>query len=89
MTLTAILIWIIVGLIAGALAKSVVPGEGPGGILGDIIIGVIGAFIGGWLFSNVFHIHWTGFIGWIIEALIGAIVLLLIIRLISGRRTVA
>jgi len=83
-----ILSWIIVGLIAGFLAKYVVPGEGPGGILGDIVIGIIGAFIGGWVFTNIFHQPgMEGFGIWsILVAFVGAVILLFIIRAVTGKR---
>ncbi|GAC1491325.1 MAG: GlsB/YeaQ/YmgE family stress response membrane protein [Vulcanimicrobiaceae bacterium] len=83
-----ILGWIIVGLIAGALAKMVVPGEGPGGVVGDIIVGIVGAFLGGWIFNLFGHTGFNGFnIYSIIVAFIGAVVLLFIIRALTGRRS--
>jgi len=83
-----IITWLVVGLIAGILAKWVVPGEGPGGILGDIIVGIIGAFIGGWVFNAFGHTGVTGLNPWsIIVAFVGAVILLFILRAISGRRT--
>jgi uncharacterized membrane protein YeaQ/YmgE (transglycosylase-associated protein family) len=79
--------YIVVGIIAGFLAKLVVKGEGPGGILGDMIIGIIGAVLGGWLFNMFGHAGATGInIPSIIVAFIGAIILLLILRLIGGGR---
>ena len=82
-----ILAWIVVGIIAGWLAKMVVPGEGPGGVLGDLVVGVVGAMIGGWLWNYFGHVGATGInIPSIIVAFVGGIVLLLIVRLISGRR---
>ena len=85
----SILGWIIVGLIAGALAKMVVPGEGPGGVIGDIIVGIVGAFVGGWLFNFFGHTGVTGFnIGSIVVAFVGAVVLLAVLRAVSGRRRV-
>jgi uncharacterized membrane protein YeaQ/YmgE (transglycosylase-associated protein family) len=82
-----IISWLIVGLIAGFLAKYVVPGEGPGGVLGDIIIGIIGAFIGGFVFNAFGHTGTTGLNVWsIIVAFVGAVILLFILRAISGRR---
>ncbi|HEX3551168.1 MAG TPA: GlsB/YeaQ/YmgE family stress response membrane protein [Candidatus Elarobacter sp.] len=82
-----LLAWLVVGLIAGLLAKSVVPGEGPGGIIGDIIIGIIGAFIGGWVFNAFGHAGATGLNLWsIIVAFVGAVILLFILRAVSGRR---
>ncbi len=83
-----ILLWIIFGLIVGVVAKWIVPGEGPGGILGDIIIGIVGAFIGGWIYRMLGHAGVTGFNFWsAVCAVIGAVVLLLIIRAVTGRRT--
>ncbi|MBV8748166.1 MAG: GlsB/YeaQ/YmgE family stress response membrane protein [Candidatus Eremiobacteraeota bacterium] len=83
-----LLSWLIVGLVAGFLAKYVVPGEGPGGILGDLIIGIIGAFIGGWVFNAFGHTGTTGLNLWsILVAFVGAVILLFILRAITGRRT--
>ncbi|HET9343805.1 MAG TPA: GlsB/YeaQ/YmgE family stress response membrane protein [Candidatus Eremiobacteraceae bacterium] len=85
-----ILAWIIVGIVAGFLAKAVVPGEGPGGVLGDLIVGVVGAIIGGWLFNMFGHIGATGLNLWsILVAFIGGVVLLWIVRALSGGRAVA
>jgi uncharacterized membrane protein YeaQ/YmgE (transglycosylase-associated protein family) len=83
-----IIYFLIVGLIAGFLAKYVVPGEGPGGIIGDIVIGIIGAFIGGWVFTNIFHQPgMEGFSLWsVLVAFVGAVILLFIIRALTGRR---
>lgn len=82
-----IIAWIVVGIIAGWLARMVVPGEGPGGIIGDLIIGVIGALIGGWVFRAFGHTGVTGFNVWsILVAFVGGVVLLLIIRAITGTR---
>jgi uncharacterized membrane protein YeaQ/YmgE (transglycosylase-associated protein family) len=76
-----ILTWLIVGLVAGVLASMVVGGGF--GILGDIVVGIIGAFVGGWLFRQMgWHTPFGGLVGTIFVALIGAIVLLLILRLI-------
>ncbi|MBV8722704.1 MAG: GlsB/YeaQ/YmgE family stress response membrane protein [Candidatus Eremiobacteraeota bacterium] len=81
-----ILAWILFGLIVGLVARWVVPGEGPGGIIGDIIVGVLGAFVGGWLYSLFGHTGVTGFnLPRMLCALIGAVVLLWIIRAVRGR----
>ncbi len=85
-----ILLWIIFGIIVGAIARWIVPGEGPGGVLGDLIVGIIGAVLGGWLYGMFGHVGVTGFnIGSFICAVIGAVVLLWIVRAVAGRRTVA
>ncbi len=84
----SIIIILLVGLIAGWLAAKIVQGAGLG-IIGDIIVGIIGACIGRWLFIhfrilNQLNIHIGGgaFVRDIITATIGAVVLLLLIRLI-------
>jgi uncharacterized membrane protein YeaQ/YmgE (transglycosylase-associated protein family) len=83
----SILAYIIVGIIAGFLAKTIIRGEGPGGIVGDLIIGVVGAWIGGWVYNYFGHVGATGVnIPSIICALIGALVLLAIMRLFTGKR---
>ncbi len=85
-----LLSWIIVGLIAGWLAGLVVKGGGYG-VIGDIILGIIGALIGGFLAANLLGmadavngINITS----IVVAAIGAIILVLIVRAVSGRRAV-
>ena len=79
--------WIIVGLIAGWAAGKVSRGHGFG-LIGDLVVGLIGALIGG-LVAGVFIPGSVGFFGSIIVAFLGAILLLALIRLLSGgRRTV-
>jgi uncharacterized membrane protein YeaQ/YmgE (transglycosylase-associated protein family) len=85
MTLETILIWAVVGLIAGWLASAVVGGGQ--GLVGDIVVGVVGAFLGGWLFSALgARAPFGGLAGTIFVAFIGAVVLLLLLRLIRGTR---
>src|SRR5579862_8745128 len=84
-----ILIWCLVGLVAGFFASHIAFGHGLG-LLGDIVIGIIGAFIGGFLLLGVFHVS-VGVAGHpiiteMIMAFIGAVILLLIVRLFSGGR---
>jgi uncharacterized membrane protein YeaQ/YmgE (transglycosylase-associated protein family) len=79
----SLIVVLFVGLVAGWLASKIVDGTGLG-IIADIIIGVIGAYIGRWMFSY-FHIR-VGVNFWvdaILTATAGAIVLLLVIRLIK------
>jgi len=71
---------IIVGLIAGALAKLIMPGRDPGGIIVTILLGIAGSLVGGFLFGGADNR--VGIIG----SVVGALVLLLIYRLIVGRR---
>ncbi|HEY6173129.1 MAG TPA: GlsB/YeaQ/YmgE family stress response membrane protein [Kofleriaceae bacterium] len=82
-----LLTWIIVGLIAGVLASLIVGSAG--GILIDIVVGVVGAFIGGWLFQSAgWHAPFAGLAGTIFIAFIGAVILLVVLHLIRGARTV-
>ena len=81
MTLEVILIWLLVGAIAGWLAGLIVRGGGFG-LFGDILVGIVGAFIGGWLLPKLGVVLGVGIVSTIATAVIGAVVLLLIIRLI-------
>ena len=84
----SILTWLIVGLVAGVLASMVMGGTGYG-LVGDIIIGIVGAFVGGWLFSALgVGSPLGGLAGTIFVAFIGAVVLLFLLRMVRGRRTV-
>ena len=68
------------GILAGFIASKIVNKSGKG-ILLDLVIGIIGAVIGGWLFG-VLGIAIGGWIGSLVTATVGAIVLLLIVRLL-------
>ena len=81
MTAEMLLVWIVVGLVAGVLASLVV-GSGFG-LIGDIVIGVVGAFIGGLLFCAAgWSAPFGGLAGTIFVAFIGAVILLLLLRLL-------
>lgn len=84
--LWAIIVWIIFGLVVGVVASWIVPGAAPGGILGDIVVGIVGALIGGFIYRHFGHGALTPLWSFI-YAVIGAVVLLLILRALSGRRT--
>jgi uncharacterized membrane protein YeaQ/YmgE (transglycosylase-associated protein family) len=79
-----ILGWIIIGGLAGALAGRVVQGSGFG-IVGDIVVGIVGALLGG-LLAGLVQSETVGVIGSFILAFLGAIVLLWLLRLLSGNR---
>jgi len=84
----SILSWIVVGLIAGWLAGVVMKGGGFG-LIGDIIIGVIGGVLGGFIASYFFDVGdpMSGInLTSILIAFIGAVLLLLILRVLGGRR---
>jgi uncharacterized membrane protein YeaQ/YmgE (transglycosylase-associated protein family) len=78
----SLIVILVVGLIAGWLAGKIVWGTGLG-IIGDIVVGVIGAFIGRWLFTYFhFRVGVNFWIDAILTATLGAVVLLVVIRLI-------
>jgi uncharacterized membrane protein YeaQ/YmgE (transglycosylase-associated protein family) len=89
---TFIIVLLIVGLISGAIARLLMPGRDPIGIVGTIVLGIVGSFVGGFLWNlveyhtaNVHSFHLVGIIG----SIIGAWVLLLLLRLLHlepGRR---
>jgi uncharacterized membrane protein YeaQ/YmgE (transglycosylase-associated protein family) len=80
-----VLVVIFVGLIAGFLASRVVMGKGRGWFV-DIVIGILGAFIGRWLAGLLNISIGLGIIGDIVIAFVGAVILLLIWRILFGRR---
>lgn len=79
MSLEQLVVWIIVGGIAGILADAFIKGIRVD-LIGAIIVGVLGAFIGGWLFDVLGIQVGAGFLSDVVTALIGAIVLLLLLR---------
>jgi uncharacterized membrane protein YeaQ/YmgE (transglycosylase-associated protein family) len=82
-----ILSWIVFGLIAGAIAKLVTPGRDPGGCIITIVIGIVGALLGGWIATVLGFGGLSGFdLRSLVIAILGAILLLVLWRLVSGRR---
>jgi uncharacterized membrane protein YeaQ/YmgE (transglycosylase-associated protein family) len=75
--------WILAGLIAGALAGRISRGRGYG-CLGDIVVGLVGALIGGWVVGAFFQgdkvLH---FLGTTLVALVGALILIFVLRIIG------
>jgi uncharacterized membrane protein YeaQ/YmgE (transglycosylase-associated protein family) len=86
----AFILWlVIIGLVAGALARLLVPGRDPMSIGATILLGIVGSFVGGFL-GDVFlrndgedidGLNAAGLVG----SIIGAVVVLLIYRAVSGR----
>ncbi len=78
---------IVVGLVAGWLTGKIMRGKGYG-LVGDLILGVIGGFVGGWLSSSLLGQNMMTGINpiSIIVAVIGAIVVVAVARLLTGRR---
>ena len=80
-----ILVILLIGLVAGWLAGKIVRGTGFG-LIGDILVGVAGALVANLLLPKLGILIGTGVIREIINATIGAVILLLVVRLVRGRR---
>ena len=82
-----IIAWIVVGAIAGFITNMIMGGKE--GVIGTILLGIIGAVVGGFLAGSVLHVaDVTGLnIESIVVAVIGAVIVVLIYRAVSGRRT--
>ena len=89
-----ILAWIILGLIAGLIAKAIMPGKDPGGAIITTILGIVGAIIGGFIARGLGYgrtvdstgqLSEPGFLMSLFLAVLGAIILLAIYRVIKGR----
>ena len=81
MSLESLIVWVIVGGIAGTIADWLVSGVNMG-CLGTVVIGIIGAFVGAWLLRLLGVSIGSGLVNDIITASIGAIVLLLGLRVL-------
>ena len=77
-----ILIMLVIGAVAGWLAGIVYSGAGFG-LVGNIIVGILGAIIAGALLPG--FLHFSGILGQIISAAIGAIILLVLVSFVSRR----
>ncbi len=76
---------IVIGFFAGLIAKFLMPGRDPGGFIITIILGIVGAFVATWIGQTIGWYHdgeAAGFIG----AVVGSIIILVIYRMIAGRR---
>lgn len=82
-----ILGWIIIGGLAGAIAKFLMPGKDPGGCIITILLGIAGALLAGFLGRSVGWYEPNEGAGFL-AAIVGAFVILLIYRLVLGRRRV-
>jgi uncharacterized membrane protein YeaQ/YmgE (transglycosylase-associated protein family) len=86
-----IIAFIILGLIAGVIAKALMPGDDPGGLIITTIIGVVGAILGGFLAGALFDAdpmdEFFDISSWL-TAIVGALLLLVIYRMVVGRRPV-
>lgn len=80
----SIIFWIIVGIIAGWIAEKIM-GRNDSLIM-NLVIGVVGAIVGGWIIGGLFGLNTEGgWIGSILVAVVGAVILLAVVNLIRGR----
>jgi uncharacterized membrane protein YeaQ/YmgE (transglycosylase-associated protein family) len=84
--MTAILWTLVIGLVVGAIAKLLMPGKDPGGCIITILLGIAGAFVAGYL-GRVLGWYEPGQPAGFIASIIGAMLLLLIYRLVAGKRS--
>jgi uncharacterized membrane protein YeaQ/YmgE (transglycosylase-associated protein family) len=77
--------WILIGALAGVIAKAIMPGRDPGGCIVTILLGIGGALLAGWL-GNMLGWYRQGQGAGFIAAILGAIIILFIWRLIARRR---
>ena len=77
---------LIIGLAIGAVAKLLMPGKDPGGCIITILLGIAGAFVAGYI-GRVVGWYQPGQPAGFIASVIGAMILLLLYRMIAGRRT--
>lgn len=78
----SLLVFIIIGILAGWVASLLARGGGMG-IIGDFVVGVAGSIIGGYILDwfGIYRGH--GFWGSVLTAIIGAVVLLFVIKLVK------
>lgn len=83
MTLTGIIVTCLIGLVVGAIAKLLMPGRDPGGCIITMLLGIAGAWLGTLIGQAIFGPNYVA--GWIMSV-IAAMLLLLVYRIIFGRR---
>ena len=76
---------LVIGLVIGVIAKLLMPGKDPGGCIITMLLGIAGAFVAGYL-GRAMGWYLPGQPAGFIASVIGAMLLLLIYRLIAGRR---
>jgi uncharacterized membrane protein YeaQ/YmgE (transglycosylase-associated protein family) len=80
----SLIIWLLIGGIAGWLASLIVKGHGLG-LVGDIVVGIVGAVVAGWLLPLIGFVFVGGVLAAIINAVIGAVLLLVVVRFVRQK----
>jgi uncharacterized membrane protein YeaQ/YmgE (transglycosylase-associated protein family) len=81
-----ILLWLISGIIAGWLTGMLMKGGGFG-VIGDLVVGLLGGLIGGFL-AGLLGIQPANWVGQILIAVLGGVVLVALLRMVPARSTV-
>ena len=90
--MVSLIIWLVLGFLAGYIAKLIMPGPDGGGIILTTILGIVGAVVGGYIGSLVGYPMASNFnniggsVPSFISSIIGAVIVLAIFRLASGKR---
>lgn len=86
--IVSLILWIVIGFVAGYLAKLIMPGPDGGGFILTTILGIVGALVGGWVGRALFETsagdNAFSLMG-LVFAVLGAIIVLAIYRLATGR----
>jgi uncharacterized membrane protein YeaQ/YmgE (transglycosylase-associated protein family) len=77
--------WIVFGVVVGAIAKLLMPGKDPGGFIVTMLLGIVGAVVGGWL-GRATGMYGPNEPAGFLMALVGAVVVLAVYRMMVGRR---
>lgn len=80
-----VIVWLIVGLVAGAIASAIVPGRTPGGTIGAIVVGILGGLVGGWVLDALDVSNNLSWIGSLLVAIVGAVIILYVVRTTQDR----
>jgi len=83
-----IVLWILFGALAGWVASMIMKTDAQMGAVANIVVGIVGAFIGGFLVRTLFGANVEGFnFMSLLVAILGAVILLAIVKAVTGRRT--
>ena len=79
------LYFVLFGLIVGAIARFLVPGRDPAGFIVTALLGMVGSLVGGFLWHSFGYGYGPRSAGWI-ASIVGAMLVLLVYRMVAGRR---
>jgi uncharacterized membrane protein YeaQ/YmgE (transglycosylase-associated protein family) len=82
-TIAALIVVCVVGLLIGAIAKLLMPGPDPGGWVVTLLLGIAGSHVGRFVFG---FFHWDGVVSTLVGAILGAMLILWVYRLIRAAR---